>query len=45
VRHRNILDNYASIIAEVSKIITIEHGPQVGDDAVKQAKVVDNFVE
>jgi hypothetical protein len=45
VRHRNVLDNCASVIVEVLKIITGERGPQVGDDAVRQAEAVDNFVE
>jgi hypothetical protein len=27
VRHRNVLDNYASVIAEVLEIITGERGP------------------
>jgi hypothetical protein len=45
VRHRNVLDNYSSIIAEVLEIVTGECGPQVGDDVVRQAKAVDNFIE
>jgi hypothetical protein len=45
VRHRNVLENYASIIVEVLEIITGERGPWVGDDAVRQAKAVDIFVE
>jgi hypothetical protein len=38
VRHLNVVDNYASVITEVPEIIT-------GDDAVKQAEAVDNFIE
>jgi hypothetical protein len=45
VRHRNVLDNYASVIAEVPEIVTGERGPQVGDDAIRQAEAVDNLVE
>jgi hypothetical protein len=45
VRHRNVLNYYASVIAEFLEIVTGEGGPQVGDDAVRQAKAVDNFVE
>jgi hypothetical protein len=45
VRHRNILNYYASVITEVLKIVTGEHGPQVSNDAIRQAKVVDNFAE
>jgi hypothetical protein len=45
MRYRDILNNYASIIAEVSKIITGEHGPQISNDAVRQAKAMDNFIE
>jgi hypothetical protein len=45
VRHRNILDSYAYVIVEVLEIVTGEHGPQVRDDAVRQAEVVDNFIK
>jgi hypothetical protein len=45
VHHRNILNNYASVIAKVLEIVIGECGPYVGDDAVRQAKVVDNFVK
>jgi hypothetical protein len=45
VRHRNVLDYYASIIAKVLEIIVSERGPQVGNDAVREGKVVDNFVD
>jgi hypothetical protein len=45
VRHGNILDNYASVIAEVLEIVAGERGPQVSDDVVRQAKAVNNFVE
>jgi hypothetical protein len=45
VCHQNIPDNYAFVIAEVPEIITGECGAQVSDDAVRQAKAVDNFIE
>jgi hypothetical protein len=45
VRHRNILDNYASVIIEVPEIITGERGPQVCDDAIRQAEAVNNFIK
>jgi hypothetical protein len=45
VRHRNVLNYYASVIAEVLEIVIGECGPQVGNDAVRQAKAVDNFIE
>jgi hypothetical protein len=45
VRHQNVLNYYASVIAEVLEIVTGEHGPQVSNDAVRQAKAMDNFVE
>jgi hypothetical protein len=45
VHHQNILENYASVIAEVPKIITGERGPQVSDDIVRQAEAVNDFIE
>jgi hypothetical protein len=45
VRHQNILDNYASVVADVLEIVAGERGPQVGNDVVRQAKAVDNFIE
>jgi hypothetical protein len=43
--NRNILDHYASVIAEVLEIVTGERGSQVGNDAIGQAKMVNDFVE
>jgi hypothetical protein len=45
VHHRNVLNYYASVIVEVLEIVIGERGPQVSNDAIRQAKAVDNFVE
>jgi hypothetical protein len=45
VHHQNVFNYYASVIAEVLEIIAGERRPQVGNDAVRQAKAVDNFIE
>jgi hypothetical protein len=45
MRHRNILDHYASVIVEVLEIVTGERGSQVGNDAVGEAKAVNDFIK
>jgi hypothetical protein len=45
MHHRNILNHYASIIIEVLEIVIGERGSHVGNDAIGQAKAVNDFIE
>ena len=45
VRDRDILNRDTSFVVEVLEIGACERGPQISDDAVRKAKLVNNVIK